>query len=62
MECPVCSQGMQAKAVDDVKVDVCEEHGVWLDKGEIEALLESTKKKGQNEGLAKQLWTTMGEY
>ena len=38
--CPVCAELMQSESRDDVTVDVCDAHGIWLDKGELEALLE----------------------
>lgn len=33
MECPFCRRRAQ-KQIEGVKVDVCEDHGIWLDKGE----------------------------
>ena len=62
MECSICTLKMQVKSIEGIKVDVCEQHGVWLDRGEIETLLETAKSKGQNEGLAKSLWSTLGAY
>ncbi|MBI2084617.1 MAG: zf-TFIIB domain-containing protein [Candidatus Aenigmarchaeota archaeon] len=62
MECPVCKQRMQVKTIEDVKVDVCESHGIWLDKGEVEALMEVAKKRGEHEGLIKNLSYTMDVY
>jgi Zn-finger nucleic acid-binding protein len=56
MECPICKQRMQLKQIEGIRVDVCEEHGVWLDRGEIEALMESAKKRGESEGLSMSLW------
>lgn len=48
--CPVCGISMEVetwkdlfKATPDVTVDLCEEHGLWLDHGELEALLERAK-------------------
>ena len=57
MECPVCKQRMKLEKLDGVHVDICEAHGVWLDKGEIEALVESAKRRGESEGFAKSLWS-----
>lgn len=53
---------MQVKTIEDVKVDVCESHGIWLDKGEVEALMEVAKKRGEHEGLIKNLSYTMDVY
>lgn len=42
---------MQLKVAEGIKMDVCEEDGVWLDKGELEELLKVAKKRGQEEGF-----------
>ena len=61
MECPVCKQRMEHAKIEGAWVDVCKDHGVWLDKGEIEAIIEMSKSKGESEGLVKGLWDRM-EY
>lgn len=38
LRCPRCDASMAAALVDDVEVDFCEGHGIWLDGGEIEVL------------------------
>lgn len=38
--CPVCAQPMQSESRDNVTVDFCDDHGIWLDKGELETLLD----------------------
>jgi len=53
---------MQLKQVEGVKVDVCDEHGIWLDKGEIEALMDSAKQKGHADGLTSGLWNVSHGY
>ncbi len=41
MHCPVCKTDMIIQELNDVEVDHCLEcHGIWLDKGELEMLLE----------------------
>lgn len=43
-ECPVCRKNMATIAYGstDVKVDFCiDKHGVWLDKGEFEAIIDA---------------------
>lgn len=53
-ECPVCSKIMATIAYGhtEVKVDYCmEEHGVWLDQGEFESIIDSL----QDEILSKSL-------
>ena len=36
--CPVCRQGMEHEREHGVEIDVCEEHGVWLDAGELDKI------------------------
>jgi len=53
-ECPVCSKNMATIAYGhtEVKVDYCmEEHGIWLDQGEFESIIDSL----QDEILSKSL-------
>ena len=57
MECPVCKDRMEHKKIEEAWVDVCENHGVWLDKGEIEAIMDSAKHKGKSEGLVSGMWS-----
>ena len=40
LECPRCNEPMIAIEYENVEVDCCEDHGVWLDTGELELLLE----------------------
>ncbi|NUN49783.1 MAG: zf-TFIIB domain-containing protein [Candidatus Brocadiae bacterium] len=36
--CPVCGRTMQVEGKGKVTVDVCPEHGIWLDNGELDAI------------------------
>ena len=39
-DCPVCKETMQKRFVNGgMELDYCEQHGVWLDVGELERLL-----------------------
>lgn len=38
-ECPICKQVMSVEQQGLVSVDVCAQHGVWLDNGELRAML-----------------------
>ncbi len=38
--CPVCHEPMAQHRRELITVDVCEAHGIWLDKGELEAILQ----------------------
>ncbi|OGI93487.1 hypothetical protein A3A99_03885 [Candidatus Nomurabacteria bacterium RIFCSPLOWO2_01_FULL_41_18] len=58
MECPFCKQRMQVTKIENVWVDICKEHGVWLDKGEIDALHEAAKDRGKLEGFSDGLWNS----
>jgi Zn-finger nucleic acid-binding protein len=33
--CPICEKTMTAEMEYGIQIDVCEEHGFWLDKGEL---------------------------
>lgn len=47
-KCPVCSQNLAAIMYGDteVKVDYCmEEHGIWLDQGEFERIIDSLREE-----------------
>jgi len=41
--CPVCGKTMQIEAKGRVAVDVCPDHGIWLDKGELEQIFRSIR-------------------
>ncbi len=57
MECPVCKQRMKMEKIESAWVDICAEHGVWLDKGEIEHVIESAREIGKSEGFVTRLWS-----
>ena len=43
--CPICGQAMRPEPHGPVEVDVCPAHGVWLDNGELIALLNASSFK-----------------
>jgi Zn-finger nucleic acid-binding protein len=43
LNCPLCGEGMTLDRYHDVQIDHCIEHGVWLDSGELEAILHNLK-------------------
>ena len=46
MNCPVCKEVMIVLELNNVEIDYCPEcGGIWLDEGELEALLEDGEKK-----------------
>ncbi|HUQ16363.1 MAG TPA: zf-TFIIB domain-containing protein [Candidatus Saccharimonadales bacterium] len=48
VKCPTCDARMKTKTVNSVEVDVCQEHGLWLDKGELERIM-STSRRGYHQ-------------
>jgi Zn-finger nucleic acid-binding protein len=49
---------MEMKRIEDSAwVEVCKDHGVWLDNGELQAIMHAAKLRGKGEGLAENLWT-----
>ena len=38
-ECPICKRKMLVQGREGLTVDTCPEHGVWLDSGELEAIV-----------------------
>jgi Zn-finger nucleic acid-binding protein len=38
-ECPICKQKMTVEDEYGVSIDVCPEHGAWLDRGELRAII-----------------------
>ena len=58
MNCPVCSKRMEIRTVKSVTVDVCPEHGMWLDRGELDKITESARQEGWGDGFAQSLGTS----
>ncbi|GEM_PF-5326691 len=50
--CAVCQRPMYKKEIKEIEIDVCDMHGVWLDRGELNHLLEEFKKEGYAEHFA----------
>jgi len=47
--CPICGKTMHVENAFGVKMDVCQQHGVWLDLGEMQAVL-SRVRSGERIG------------
>lgn len=45
--CPVCGVAMHVERKERVEVDVCAEHGVWLDRGSLEEITKAVRRKTQ---------------
>ncbi len=42
IDCPICGTAMQKRVIQDgLEIDYCDWHGVWLDGGELERLLDT---------------------
>jgi Zn-finger nucleic acid-binding protein len=41
MKCPVCTGEMSKRSSWEVEIDLCAQHGIWLDKGELARIIES---------------------
>ena len=40
IDCPICGTAMQKRVIQDgLEIDYCDWHGVWLDGGELEQLV-----------------------
>ncbi|MDP2339980.1 MAG: zf-TFIIB domain-containing protein [Deltaproteobacteria bacterium] len=51
MNCPKCASNMTKVKLDaGVEVDCCDSHGVWLDVGELQAILAHTEKRAASQG------------
>lgn len=56
--CPVCEKSMNRKAfgrVSGVVVDVCKDHGVWFDAGELALVIEFVERGGLERERERQL-------
>ncbi len=55
--CPVCHKVMYPKEVKGIHIDICDQHGVFLDKGELQHLADEFKKEGFGQGFSSSLRT-----
>ncbi len=53
--CPHCGEPMDLAWIDFLQLDQCAEHGVWLDRGELEAALASATPHGEVKALIERL-------
>ena len=45
--CVICGGRMRHEFHDGVEVDVCDEHGIWLDRGELAAIIRHHVAQGR---------------
>ena len=50
--CPICGEAMEPRIVEFNHVDVCEDHGIWLDKGELESIFARMRRSHRRKGRA----------
>ncbi|MHC5055571.1 MAG: TFIIB-type zinc ribbon-containing protein [Planctomycetota bacterium] len=43
--CPVCGRKMLLERRKGIRIDVCDDHGIWLDNGELEAITAGLRKR-----------------
>lgn len=43
LSCPKCQKSLRREEYEGVQIDWCAEHGVWLDNGELEAILNNLR-------------------
>ena len=63
-KCPVCNKNMATVLYDDtdVMVDYCvQEHGIWLDIGEFEKIIESLQKEALSMSLPEYMAASLNE-
>jgi Zn-finger nucleic acid-binding protein len=57
LSCPHCAEDMKHELYKEVEIDWCAEHGVWLDNGELEAILNNLRlDAGYLRGVRLRLW------
>jgi Zn-finger nucleic acid-binding protein len=59
--CPVCQKPMYEKELKGIHIDICDLHGVFLDRGELKHLAEEFKKEGFGKGFAMSLEEEMND-
>ena len=45
--CPVCGNRMHIEKKNRISIDVCPDHGIWLDEGELEAIVTAVRSRGK---------------
>ncbi len=54
--CPICGEEMRTATENNLIIDVCDEHGVWLDSGELEKIklkISSKNNRSKRKAIAK---------
>ena len=62
VHCPICKEIMQKRKIPQgLIIDYCDEHGVWLDVGELEAIAASSVGSSGGSGQDESLLKTVGK-
>ena len=57
LDCPHCSDAMKLEEYKSVMLDWCTDHGIWLDNGELEAIVNNLRLDPKFVGkVALRLW------
>lgn len=59
IRCPVCGEALEQTIIHGVTIDVCSQHGAWLDQGELVMLTEAERHKVGRFALSDLLRTVM---
>ena len=51
-QCPVCQEQMGVEVYQSISVDVCPQHGVWFDLGEVPALLARVRSSERQDRMS----------
>ena len=54
LPCPVCGVAMRVERKEKVEIDVCAEHGIWLNKDEMEEITRSVRQRSRELGQSLQ--------
>ena len=47
MNCPTCGKAMTKRDSHDVEIDMCADHGIWLDKGELRKIVDEADDRAR---------------
>lgn len=43
--CPICGESMIVEKKSGISIDVCPDHGIWLDRGELPAIIRAVRQR-----------------
>ena len=48
LPCPVCGAAMHVERKEKVEIDVCAEHGIWLNKDEMDEITRAVRQRARD--------------